>query len=280
LTTEQREAVSTEQQEVTAGQESPVTAPVDAAVAAATADAVADLDLSTPDGVRAAAKRFKAIQDVLDESRLNGENTGKQRTLSEMRREQGTADRAKAYHDDLIRRINAGENFETLTKQTPLYVKANEDWTRVEIMRGLIAQARTLDEEAVAPLAELAEALEGNAEEIQKVAQAALNAVANKSGATARQSILDAESLDAVPKDSKLYKAIRAEIEKETETEVNAQKTEAKPVPAGPKTPVGTATNPMTRQTFEALSRDDQKAYVGTLSEAQRDELWATVTAS
>ena len=277
MTTEQREAVSTEQPDVTAEQEAPVAAPVDEAVADATANAVADLDLSTPDGVRAAAKRFKAIQDVLDESRLNGENTGKQRTISEMRREQGTADRAREYHEDLIRRLNAGEDIAELTKQTPLYVKANEDWTRAEIMRGLIAQARTLDEEAVAPLAELADALEGNAEEIQKVAQAALNAVANKSGATARQSILDAESLDAVPKDSKLYKAIRAEIERETETEVNAQKTEAKPVPAGPKTPAGTATNPMTRQTFESMSRDDQKSYISTLSDTQRDELWATV---
>ena len=277
MTTEQREAVSTEQPDVTAEQETPVAAPVDEAVADATANAVADLDLSTPDGVRAAAKRFKAIQDVLDESRLNGENTGKQRTISEMRREQGTADRAREYHEDLIRRLNAGEDIAELTKQTPLYVKANEDWTRAEIMRGLIAQARTLDEEAVAPLAELADALEGNAEEIQKVAQAALNAVANKSGATARQSILDAESLDAVPKDSKLYKAIRAEIERETETEVNAQKTEAKPVPAGPKTPAGTATNPMTRQTFESMSRDDQKSYISTLDEVQRDELWETV---
>lgn len=249
------------------------------AVAPASEQAVAAFDLNTLEGIRAAAEQNPQLKAWREEGYGAGLEAGKQRTLAQIQREQGSLERAQDTVRWAAEQISKGADPDEIAKQMAPHVTANQSWTRAEIMRGLIAQARTLDEEAVAPLAELADALEGNADEIQKVAQAALNAVANKSGATARQSILDAESLDAVPKDSKLYKAIRAEIEKEAATEVNAQKTEANKVPAGPKTPAGTATNPMTKDTFEAMSHEEQLAHLATLSDVERDAMWDLVSA-
>ncbi len=244
-----------------------------AAVADAARQAVADpaIDLSTPEGVRAAADRFPALKAVF----ADHENTGKQRTLSELRREQGTNDRAQRYHEDLLGKIGvAGGITPELAKETPLYVKANSDFARAEVLRGLIAQARTLDEEAVAPLADLADALEGNADEIQKVAQAALNAVANKSKGLARSEVLDIEDLAQIPKDSKLGKALAAAVARETEAEVNAREVEARTKATTITTPGGTSTEPMTRTRLDAMASEERLAFLMGLSDEDRSRMW------
>lgn len=278
MTTEQMTVAGLEQQGTAQEQPSEaVAAATEAAVAEAVDRAVAEYDLSTPEGVRAAADTFPALKAVF----ADYENTGRQRTLAEMRREQGANDRATAYHAELLRQLEEGADPRELAKQTPGYVKANEDWTRAEVLRGLIAKARELDEDAVAPLAELAESLQGNPDEIEKVAQAAINAVANKSGAAARQALFDIESLDEIPKDSRLYAHVQSLIAKETETEVNARTTEANTLPPMPSTPSGTAAEPMTKARYEAMSSADRKQFI----EGERartgntDSVWDLITA-
>lgn len=248
--------------------------PVAEAVATSAAQAVAEFDLSTPEGVRKAAEKFPAFKAVFSDV----ENAATQRTMAKIRREQGSDETIRAYHqrlvDEIKTRLDNGEDVTELGKDTPLFAKANREAVEAELYQRLYEQAKAADPDAVAALDGFAEQDGLSAEHWKGLAQAAMNAVANGTKKSALSEWLDAESIDDIPQDSKRYKAIRAYIEKELAVEQKARETEAISIPAGIETPSGAATEPMTRQRLDAMTPAERLDYIANASDAERDHLW------
>ena len=55
-------------------------------------------DLSSVDSVRDAAEKAEALKNYLEKVKLDAANAERQRVQNEMRREQGTTERAQQYH--------------------------------------------------------------------------------------------------------------------------------------------------------------------------------------
>jgi hypothetical protein len=266
MTTEQMAEVSPEQTFSPAEQPEAVAAEQEQAVAEAVQRAVADL--TTPEGIRAAAREHPAFEAVFADER----NRERQRLEREMRLNEGNLERAQGTVRWAIDQINAGGDPDEIAKQMAPHVKANHDWARVDILKGMIAQARTLDEEAVAPLSELADSLGGNADEVEKVAAAALQAVSGARERAAIQKILDTDDFDSLP-ESKLKQSIAARIAREAEAEVNARQVESNRPPLIPSAPAGTAAEPMTPARFNAMPREERLAYAQQEAAAGRS-IW------
>lgn len=280
MTTEQMSEVGLEQE---LGEQSQTVAPI-IPVAEPEVRAVAeaekpDFDLSTPEGVRKAAEKFPAFRAVFADER----NAEKQRTLNEMRRERGTLESIKAHNAEVARRIALGEDPEEVAKETPLYVKANAENIQIEMYKTLFEKAKELDEDSVSALTPFTEQEGLNAEQWQGLAQAAMNAVANKSLKTGKSEAFLTESLDDIPKDSPLWRAIDAHLTKEREAEMTAENLTAARKPDPPVVPSGavvaggkTATEiaAMDQRTLdrftETLSEEDWEKVMTTMYEAAR----------
>lgn len=272
-TTEQMSAVGAEQMDQSQEQVSPVAVAPDAAVAAAAERAVAEgFDLSTPEGVRAAAEQFPAFKAVF----ADYENTGRQKAKNEVRLDEGNLERAQATVRWAAEQIANGHDPEEIAKQIAPHVAANGNWARAETLRTLIRQAKAHDPDAIESLDALAESLTGNADEIEKVANAALTVLQRKSGSTVLQGFLENDSLDDIPVDSKKYKAITDRIAREVEAEMNARQVEAGiPAPIPSASPAGSSTAPMNRQRLDSMTHDEKLAYLTSLPDEERGNMWA-----
>lgn len=270
-------AVASEQNDTALEQALPVADAAAVAVAADADRAVAGFDLSTPEGVRAAADQFPALKAVF----ADYENTGKQKTLNEIRRDEGNLDRARGTVQWAAEQIRSGADPDEIAKQMAPHVQANHNWARAEVLKGLIKQAQQMDPDSIGPLAELADSLGDNADEIERVATAALKAVETSTGKLTRQQFLDSDALDDIPIDSKKYKAIQDRIAHEVEAELNARNIETnKPNPIPSASPSGTAAEPMTRTRLDSMSHDDKIAYLTGLPAEERSNMWAVAMAN
>lgn len=229
-------------------------------------------DLSTIEGIRRASE----ANPMLKAWREEGFEAGRQRREAELRRDQGTVERAQAYHRSYVQRLAAGEDPEVLARETPLYVKANEDTARAELMRSLVQQAITLaDEPGGAMLRTLAEEIEGKPEELQRVAQATLETAL----ARARQEAIDNLDPETLPKDHKLRRWLDDQKQHEVETELNAREIAAKQPVNAPRTPSGTpsADGLITAEEFVGMTKSSQEKYIDSLSQEQVETLLAKV---
>lgn len=230
-------------------------------------------DYSTAEGIRKAAEANEALRNYLERERLNAENTARQRVEAEMRRNQGSNERAQQYQEDLLRRIQAGEDPAELAKQTPLYVKANEDYARAEVLKALTQQAIDLasPDEQSALRALLDEA--GSADAVTKITASTLDALAKRIERQAREAL----TLDTLPKDSRLYQEIQEYIRREAETEMNAREVERNAVTPGPRTPTGGSADQMTKERLNNMTSGERLAYLATLTDEQRALAWDLV---
>src|SRR5665213_2334218 len=108
----------------------PVADPVEGAVADAENRAVPTFDLTTPEGVRAAAEQFPAMKAVFSDY----ENAATQRRDRQIRLERGTEDVARAWQDHLASTYGVQLN-EADKKDAPLWVRANRDTERAAYWR-------------------------------------------------------------------------------------------------------------------------------------------------
>lgn len=222
-------------------------------VASPSTPAVAEPDLSTPKGIRDFLAQHPASQAVLADER----NAERQRVQAEIRRERGSDESIRAYHESLLkeaqRRMENGESFDGMGKDTPLFVRANREAVEASLFQALYEQAKELDPDAVASLEGFATSEGLTAENWKALSQAAMNAVVSSSKKSALAEFLDSE--DDLPSDSKRIKAIEARLKKEYEMELAARETESKPkLPQPPATPTGVSAEGVTKASVEAMS--------------------------
>lgn len=128
-------------------------------------------DLQTDAGILAAIEQNPNLKGFLTKREADAANTARQRRDAELRRDQGSNERAQGYHSWIVSELAKGVSPEDLARQTPSWIKANEDFTRTELMRSLLRQAGEFDETAKG----LADTLEGTPDELTKVAQVTLD---------------------------------------------------------------------------------------------------------
>lgn len=227
-------------------------------------------DLSTVDGVRAAAEKSEAMRNYLEKLRLDSANAERQRVQNEMRREQGSVERAQATIAALVDRLADGEDPEVLKKELPMYVSANAGWAQAQILSKLAEQAIEMAEptaqEALRALLERADTPEA----VQEVTGHALNAVLRKNTDDTLAN-LDPESLREHPR---FKDWLQSELTKAMEVEMAAQQKQTTIRPNAPTTPSGVAPssgiNPVE---FAAMDKAAQERALANLTEEQEDAL-------
>lgn len=264
-----------EQDATTPEQAHPVTDASTTPVADPVERAVTDLDLSTPERAREFAKKYPVFQALFADER----NAEKQRTLADLRRERGTTESVQAYHqrivDETARRLEAGQPLDDLMRETPVILTAAQEQAQIVLWKNLYEQAKETDPDAVSALEPFAENPDLTAEQWRGVASAAMNAVANHSKNMGKTELLDIEDIDALPKDSKLYRAIDDKLTREREAEVTAQQIEAAKLPTPPNTPAGTVVaGGKTAEEIAAMSPQQLDAFTAGLTS---DEDWDKV---
>lgn len=248
--------------------------PEQAAVTNPVSQAVIEDDYSTPERIRAAAEKNPALKKVLAEY----ENTGAQKALTRVRREQGSNETVQAYHqrlvEDIARRVANGEELGDLGKDTPLFAKANREAVASEMFKSLFTQAKEFDPDSVAALESVVDQDELTAENWMALAQASINAVVKSTQKGAINEWLNAED-EEFPSDSKRYKDLEERLRKQMESELNARQVEGKVIAdQAPPIPTGKSTETVTRTSLEAMNPDQRLQYVLSLTDAERSKLW------
>lgn len=241
------------------------------AVADTLAQAVAEFDLTTPEGVRKAAEKYPAFKAVFADER----NAERQRTMAEIRRSQGTQEVVQKQIEEITRRLAAGENPEAISKDLPLVVKANRESMEIDAYKALFEQAKAIDPDSVTALQPFADQEGLTVEHWKNLSTAAVNAVANSSKKAALTEWLDSEQIDDIPAESKKYQALKAKFEKELQMELKAREIESRQVPAvAPKTPSGDNVEPITRERLDSMTRDERMNFIMSRSDEERSALW------
>lgn len=227
-------------------------------------------DLSSVDSVREAAEKAEALKNYLEKVKLDTANAERQRIQNEMRREQGTAERAQAYHQWLIDQLENGVDPEALKKDIPMYVAANAGWAQSQVLTQLAQQAI----EMAAPEAKSAlQALLDKADSPEAVTEATghiLNAVVTKSNSDMLAN-LDFNSLKEHPKFSDW---LLSQVKERMEVEESAKKTASSVRSNAPKVPSGAAVDggPNVEQ-YLAMDEAARNKYLNNLTEEQEDAL-------
>lgn len=255
---------------------SPVAADGDAAVADAVNQAVADFDLSTPAGIKAAAEKFPALKNWREEGYGAGLEAGKQRTIQELQRDQASSERVQATAKQIYERYGIEldeQDQKTLTGLT----RANADAARLEAMRNLALEAKGMA--ATETEAELLQGLidkaSGNADEMQQVATMAISAVANRSKTDAINSL----DLDQLLNDEKHRSAIEARVAAGVQAELEARGVEAQQRENPPEAPVGAGgvAGRMTAERLAGMTPAARLEYLSSLDDEARGDMWSVV---
>lgn len=185
----------------------------------AVAEAPVTFDFSTDAGILAALEANPNLKGFLTKREADAANTARQRRDAELRRDQGANERAQQYHEWLVTELEKGTDPRELARQTPTWVKANEDFTRTELMKALLRQAGEFDETAKG----LADTLEGSPDELTKVAQVTLDSAVRRAREESRSSTLASLTFDALPDDHPLRSYLRDQIAAGVKAELEAQ---------------------------------------------------------
>jgi len=227
-------------------------------------------DLSSFDSVREAAEKAVALKEYLEKVKLDTANAERQRIQSEMRREQGSVDRAQAYHQMLVERLMNGEDPESLKKEVPLYVAANLGWAQAQVLKELAGQA--IDLVPPEKKAEYQEDLDNadTPEAIQRIGSRVLRAMIDGNTANVLGN-LDFNNLKEHPRFSEW---LTSQVKARMEEEMKAQETQSKSRPQAPAVPSGTAsTGGISAEQFVSMDKAAQDKYLSNLTEEQEDAL-------
>ena len=245
-------------------------------VAEAMASAVAEFDLSTPEGVKAAAEKFPALKAWREDGYGSGLEAGRRETERKYTRDQASSERVMEVAKDMYERMGVDldpDSLQTLTRLT----RGNADAARLEVMQHMAEEAMgmTESESERSMLQSLIDGAEGNADEMQKVATMAVSAVANRSKSAA----LDALTLDELLKNEKHRKAIDDLVAQRMQEEAEARAIESRRTDAAPEPPAGVIGTPkgVTQDRLNAMSPDSRREYFASLSDEERGDMWSLV---
>lgn len=186
------------------------------------------IDLDSEEGLRAAIERSALLRGRLEKAQGDGFNAGKQNRDAELRRDQGSSERAQAYQQYLSQKYGI-ELDDADAKAAPLFVKANEDFTRVGLSR-VWAQA-TLQQAGETELSpELTTALDAleasnDVAGAQAVASTAIQRALIKKGEQVIAT-LTPEQLQALPKTHPIHAWVEKTIEDRVAEELRAREIE------------------------------------------------------
>lgn len=248
-------------------------ATVDAGAEAAEggAEAAAEYDLSTQEGIIALRQSNPAFDAYVKQQADSAFDAGRQKRDKELRLERGTEDVSRAAMDALSKKYGF-ELDEADKNDLPLWVKANRTAERVSAAQTVIFKALdplgvSDDEKAL-----YREQIEAMADEPDRLEGIAAQVLALGAERTANERI-GTLTLDEVPKDSRLHASIQAHIASELEKELGARAAEKDPVENPPRTPRGTAPAGgteryanMTPQEIASLPAEEWREYTRVLS--------------
>lgn len=227
--------------------------------AAGTADVAGEVEVSTPDeGATAEQPRF-SLSDIPDEELLSHlrerrdasglsvedriRKSERDKTFAQLKREQGANERVQQYHQWLAEQVANGASAEEIARETPTFVKANEDFARVEVAKAFANKALDgfgLDDETRSAYAEQIEALTTEPERLYAIAEQLWEQGASRFTENRVNERIGNLTLDEIPKDSRLHASLQAHIESEVTKELEARAAEKEPVANPPRTPKGT----------------------------------------
>lgn len=260
--------------------ETPVAEAASPVVAETVSPAVADFDLSTPAGIRAAAEQFPELKNWREEGYGAGLEAGKQRTLADIQRDKGTEESVQAYHQRVIDAINAGEDPDTLLKETPSYVRANREVAKIEAMRALAMDAKSMagSEAEAAMLQALIDEADGSAEKMERAAGLAIATVTKK----AKSEALDSLTTEDLLKNDKHRSYIEAEVERRLAEEQGARDVESNRLQVPPEAPPGSlgGASGMTIDRWLQMTPDARKNFAIAQDDDGRAALWEMVGAN
>lgn len=227
-------------------------------------------DLSSVDSVREAAEKAEALKNYLEKVKLDAANAERQRVQNEMRREQGTTERAQQYHQWLVDQLESGADPEALKKEIPLYVTANAGWAQAQVLTQLAQQAI----EMAAPETKSAlQALLDRADSPEAITEATghiLNAVTEKS----KTDMLSSLDFDALKEHPRFGDWLTSQVKAKMEEEMSAQKTQASARPNAPKVPSGAAVaGDINIEQYLSMDEPSRQRYLTNLTEEQEDAL-------
>lgn len=229
----------------------------DEAVVADSGAASDALDLDTEAGLAAALERSALLRGRLEKAQNDGFQNGRQNRDAELRRDEGTAERAQAYHEWLTSQVEAGYDPAEIAKQTPLFVKANQDTTRSELGKAWVeASLGHFGEQEQEVIRGVMDTLT-DPTMIGDLASKTWEAAASK----VRQAAVANLSLDQIPKTSTLHTEIQALVDAKLTAELAAREIEATRQPTAPRAngsapgSVGMTTNQARLMTPEAAAQ-------------------------
>lgn len=227
-------------------------------------------DLSSADSVREAAEKAEALKNYIEKVKLDTANAERQRIQNDMRREQGSAERAQAYHQWLIDQIENGADPDELKKQTPLYVTANAGWAQAQVLKDLANQA--IDMVPPEKKAEYQGELDNadSPEAIQHVGSRILQAMIDGNTANVLGN-LDFNNLQEHPR---FGEWITSQVKARMEEEMKAQDIQGRSRTNAPSIPSGTAaTGGISAEQFVSMDKATQDKYLSNLTDEQEDAL-------
>lgn len=224
-------------------------------VADAATDSVADdagavavgevqFDLSTDEGILAAAEQNATLKGLLERFKRDGENTGRQRTESELRRKAATDDQIIRYQQEFARSKGVEISTDEAKELLP-WMDAHWDQARLNHAKGLVGVAKEYFAVGDDPALEAALAGYGDdPEQWDAVAGRMMLTVAEKSAAEAvkkhRQDLLELSPAD-LRKDPDMVALLSKWQEAEDKAEARATVTRERRAETSGITSSGTA---------------------------------------
>lgn len=272
--TEQIPEVTTEQSAPLAEQAEPVAEDGDGAVAE-DAGAVAEseveapppIDWSKPENVRGVldSPEYKGIRDLLEEQRLSGENTARQKLDAEMRQravsDEVIADRLKSIA------LEAGwdADDERLRRAVTAFHEPAVRRSKAELATNLIMSGSgALTDEGRSAIEIAVNMAEGDPDKLMRV----FGQLWTGFGQRVADETVANISLDDLPEGSKLRKDIEARVAKEVEAELKARETAANKQEVPPRTSNGTPGS-ITRDPSNLTEYETKLATTGELTASE-----------
>jgi hypothetical protein len=222
--------------------------------------------LESDEGILKVAEQFPNLRGLLEKQRKDGENIGRQRREAELRRDQGSVERAQAYHEYLIKQIEeTGYVPQDLIKQTPLMVKANEDYIKTEMSKAWVeATLGHFGESEAGVIRSILDQMENNPDGMVDLASKTWEAASS----SVKRQMLSSLTLNDVPKEAPIYQEINERVRKEIETETNARNLQSNRRESTPNTPSGVIAGGMSAEEIVNMSDSDRTRWMSKLSDS------------
>lgn len=244
--TEQTPEVSAEQNAPVPEQVEPV-AESEVGAVAAEDGAVAErevetpaIDWSRPDEVRRVleAPEYRGIRDLLEEQRLNSENTAKQRFEADMRRQAASDEVLAQAAQGLARELGVADDDEAVRRYVQSFAQPHSQRAVTETAKAWIDGAKSiLSDEGKQGIDMALSLAEDDPEKLVSI----VNQLWTGYGQTIAQNTLNDVSLESVPASSRLRKEIDEHVAKQVEAELKARDTAASAIDPGPSASTGIA---------------------------------------